>query len=397
EIHTFIDKLNYSIEHEYFIIKEKLYRDVWKIGFAFVNYTETSLDYILFPILYGQNSLQIRKLKSLDSISELDENAIEYYGHPFANLIKTNQTKLINWFVRDKLEHILVFEMLLIPSLVVAQEFLFSFMESYSLMLGLEVQSSYLISEIKKRFKVYLPLWLDEYFEASKEKVDYELNIDELFISDEERNDITTTLQNKLELSPTLNSSSNYILESTQHPLDHFYYYIDLLEKSEIAVVQNPYSPLEPITKTENWIWERYTPASFRYDVEVMYKSLPSIYDTMVSKYFPSLKDKLFFYKGFNKIVILLDAPSSEVTISSEPSMNMFLLKSIDGNNEGSIDVYVNTYFHELTPENMQALVNYNGKEYLLQGFRGSSRYNFSSMPLHDLVYKTLKNDVLKL
>lgn len=62
DIHRFLDQLNIYLDTDFSIIKDLYYDSCWKLGIAYNSYSEGQITYLLYPINYFKNDLQIREI-----------------------------------------------------------------------------------------------------------------------------------------------------------------------------------------------------------------------------------------------------------------------------------------------------------------------------------------------
>ncbi|AKJ37971.1 DUF4365 domain-containing protein [Methanosarcina barkeri] len=61
-IHKFLDRLNLYLDTDFTIIKEIYYKNCWKLVIGYNNYSENNITYLLYPINFNKNDLQIREI-----------------------------------------------------------------------------------------------------------------------------------------------------------------------------------------------------------------------------------------------------------------------------------------------------------------------------------------------
>jgi uncharacterized protein DUF4365 len=159
KIQIFLDELNGLLDGSYGCLKRAFFPGVWKIGFAVQNWTDPRIQYRLFSIEEGKNDPLIKQIDpSLDMFSNPDVGFYSYLG---PNLLTQNPKEAAHEFVFDRMKDLIRQNGLSIRTDFLAREFLFDFIDTHRLCLGLEKKDKYEGIEIYHAFHEYLPRWCD--------------------------------------------------------------------------------------------------------------------------------------------------------------------------------------------------------------------------------------------
>jgi hypothetical protein len=161
EIHKFLDFLNTELDSNFRIIKSIFFKDCWKIGLAYFNYAIDEVSYVLYPIPYDTNDVQIRKM-SESLRDKFRQQGLTFTGHYTENPISIRAKDYALEIIHSRLRRVFENQLLPIRNIILAREFIFSFVEQFHISLGLEIKDKYSLEEIRSAFFRYLPVWIEE-------------------------------------------------------------------------------------------------------------------------------------------------------------------------------------------------------------------------------------------
>lgn len=262
-IHIFLDKVNELLDN-LLIIKDRVYPDAWKIGFAYFNYDIGHLMYTLYSIPFEKNDIQIKKIND-EKINELKEeysNLIRIF--PNSNPITENPEKQAIEDVKNDLDQILSEKLLYNHNIFLANEYVFAFIKKYHNLLGLKLKKSYEIEEIKK----------------------------------------SLTNMNKRTFEDLV-GATNLL----------FYNFADLLlflEVKNIKTVDNAYLNTYEMLEDESGRWLEPIYDNVKNNWKLIIENCAEVYEDLVKINFPNIKDKIPIFKGSSGIVFIL-SPIDEI------------------------------------------------------------------------------------
>ncbi|GAB3671979.1 DUF4365 domain-containing protein [Halopiger thermotolerans] len=161
-IHTFLDSYHDLLENRFHSLKEEQYPNVWKFGFGSIQYTENSLHYTLYPIYRTENDAQIREIdSSWDEIQNLGSSRRR--GIPQDNPLERNPERFAYNVLRSEVKNQIRDRNLdFSKNTFLAEEYVYSFVDKYAELLGLEKQETYHVDEVREGYYRYLQFWLAE-------------------------------------------------------------------------------------------------------------------------------------------------------------------------------------------------------------------------------------------
>jgi hypothetical protein len=88
------------------------------------------------------------------------------------------------------------------------------------------------------------------------------------------------------------------------------------------------------------FIWSLFSPEDVRKNMEIFFGYLPSVYNSILDEYFPSLKSKLHFFKDFDRLIVVIDAKDEYKDWQDSPSIECYYLKNRQ-EKEATINIYM--------------------------------------------------------
>ncbi|SFF88768.1 DUF4365 domain-containing protein [Sunxiuqinia elliptica] len=264
QIQKFIDRFNHQLDNDYNFIKRFYYQEMWKMGIAIGNYSKTSLSYVLYPIFYGTNDFIIKKVKlrTFADIDYLNED-------PFIIAsINNNQNSIIDGSSDIVMNHINE----KIKDLIEHKKFLF---------LTPEICTEYIFDALKEKYRSW--------------RINYQGSINLLKLRDYIESNYSSRIENRTLQTYSENKSN----------LSTLFQCIKYLLNNDIKEITNFY-PLK--TKdNENYIDSVYS------KVKIIYKLLPSLFNSYLYYTFPSLASKINFWKGYDLISVNLRTNKNDI------------------------------------------------------------------------------------
>jgi hypothetical protein len=88
------------------------------------------------------------------------------------------------------------------------------------------------------------------------------------------------------------------------------------------------------------FIWSLFSPEDVRKNMEIFFECLPQVYDSIIDEYFPSLKSELYFFKDFDRLIVVIDAKEEYKNWQDTPSIECFYLRNTQ-KKESIVNVYM--------------------------------------------------------
>lgn len=392
--HIFLDKLNYLMDTYFSVIIDIYYKGCWKLGFAYGNYTKKSITYMLYPISINKNDTQIKKIsKNLENQLLKKGLSVSIHSLYLENPFDSRPNEHAIEAIKEKIKEILDDKLLSIDNVFLIREFLFSFVDTYSEVLGLEKKDSYSTEEIFNSVYLYFYIWLEEAINRNHINLEnnYYVNLDLIpnFLSQDVIFELNSITKNRIKNGELY--KSNIIIESRTYPMMFFSTLPASINKFDVRKFERVYVPpdFKRLSKGNNYVWSAYSPDEILSNVKKFYKNLPIVYDSIVDKFFPMLKEQMKYFSDFNKLIIVVSLKEKTKDI---PILKYYKLLNEDFNEE-EIVVYMKD--KDNIPISQSADIGSNiiigGQRYVLVG-AGSSvlSFMFEDLPMYNYIYELL-------
>lgn len=412
QIHAFLDELNFYLDNKLEKIKEIFFKNAWKIGIAYNEFTDISLGFSLYPINYDKNDIQIMEVdKTYYKQLNLKNYTTWFYGKE--NPILSDHKNLAIKLLSDYGDKLLENKLLNYNEEFLALEFIFAFIEEFKTPLGLNIRNEYGIEEIEEAFFKYLPIWTEEANNLlfSKHKyTNHELikmtKISNLAVLDpgrmnsnispDEQSEIEEKVKYRIKIN---NLASPFYLINDKFPIGIFIELIGYLKNKKFKILKRFYRPKNYNRLTElksNWIWHVYNYEDFKYNIELFFEKLPCVYDELINKNFPNLLNELSLFGESDKIIVKVSFTEDIKSHFDHPTCEMFYLKSKNNiNKQKTIDVYINDNDIKLEKESEE--VEYEGSIYTLEYWRWMVLdYIYEDTPMFNYIQRELKDKLQK-
>lgn len=309
EIHTFLDYYNGLLEDDFISIKNILYPDYWKIGLGYGEYDETSVNFMLFPILYDVNDIQIKKFDPKHVFKM--KGALKIMGQYGDNPIKTKPEKYAYKLIEDDIKDALKDQPLVVKDTFLAKEYVFAFIDRFHSILGLKAnEHEYEVSDIEHALYRFLPFFIGEIVhrpEKLKHKM-FSFDIDRLYYQPPEALvKSVAEAKKKLRKNPLIEIARVYLI-SEDFNVDILLRLLGYLNQEKLEVIRREYDPKNITIKDRSYYkWEAWSNASILKNLKLFYSNFSRIYDSIVSTYFPNLFEDLKYYDDFNLLIVVVD------------------------------------------------------------------------------------------
>lgn len=416
KIHIFLDEINFYLDKKLEKVKEIFFKNAWKIGIAYYEFTDTSLGFSLYPINYNKNDIQIMEVGKT-SYHQLDLDSQTKWFYSQENPILSNPAKLILKILSGYCNRLLNNKFLNYNVEFLALEFIFAFIKDFKIQLGLDIKNEYNMEEIEKSFFKYLPIWTEE---ANKllltghRYTDNELKtirvINSLPVLDpgnliwritpDERVELDKKVKKRIENSLF---ASPFYLVNDKFPIGIFIELVDYLKNVKKSFVlknyykQKDYDRLKELKS--NWVWNVFKYEDFEYNIKLFFEKLPLVYQELLNKNFPNLLSELSLFGESDKIVVAISVKEDIKSHLDGPTYSTFYLKSKNNiHDQKTIDVYINETIK--FDNNLEEEVEYKGNFYILKHWQWSVLdFIYEDTPMFNYIQKLLEsrlNDYLK-
>lgn len=401
-IHKFLDRLNLYLDTDLTVIKKLYYNSCWKLGIAYNDYSDDKITYLLYPINYNKNGLQIREISN-----KLKDDLRKELGSCFVKVIYSNNPihcqpeKYAKELVVEKVTEICDKKLLPLNNVTLFREVIFKVIDRLHDCLGLEVKNNYTIEEIKYSFYIYLPIWVDEVLTDKNINLGHHpffspyIDLTLLLTQLKEENVEKLDKKVKERVKNYQFNKRKFFLRNNKFPLK---FVLDFLESShfnELTEINRLYVPPNFTRPTnDTCIWSFYSPEELLRNVMIFFKEFPDVYDTTVNNCFPKLKSKISFFNDFDTLIVVIEAHDSYSNSDTGPTMECYYLKSEDANPEREVKFYMKG--REYIPINREVdfktKLCIDGKPYtVMYKSYGGLDFIFQDLPMFEYLYKTLR------
>lgn len=318
QIHDFLDEYNRLLDYEAKVVRDVFYPGSWKVGFAYKQYANERLTYGLYTIPKDANEVQIKDVES--SVLEEIESSWRVYRVTGGNKIQEQPKTYARDEVEDMVERIL--EEKLLEHRVdrfLAREYVFSFVDEFNFMLGVDLRDRYYLDQLKSGYYHYLQMWIEEF----ANEVDYNSGYiipDGSYIDiarmksrtlREARKTIKAAVEERVEQADRVDYMDHYVVGSRNFPVGVFPRFLDFLTKLGYDTITRPYvraihGPY-PDAPGPIPFWDRFTAKAIRDNIEIFFENFPRVYRRLLKVNFPGLKDELELYNGYEDVVVVYD------------------------------------------------------------------------------------------
>lgn len=359
EIHVFLDFYNNLLDNDFYALKENIYPDYWKIGVGFYNYLDTTINFVLYPISFELNDVQIKQFKHIENSTQNYDGLMKQFINPAENPIKAYPKQYAYELIQQDLISRVSGKLsvrLLLKDFFLATEYLFDFINNCYTTLNLMYgQETYLLTTIEETL----------------------INIE---------NNIIKSLPSNI-----LFNKSNFHISAS--PLKSFNLgvakqLIQYLQSINIKDInRDNYFSLLGAAATDIIIIRKK-----------FYNHIPKIYNLLVKTHFPNLINDLKFFKNYDLLVIVFDFSDETRSDGGMGRELHYELKSI------STTVNKVIFYSSMkdlpSPFNDHKLIEIENEQYQLQRRRTLQINQFENKPIityaHDLL-KSRLNSYFKL
>ena len=409
EIHIFLDKINTLFDTDFSSIKQIFYPNSWKIGVAYSSYENSSLAYTLYPINLQQNDVQIKVLDD-ELRKKLSKEGLRFFGYSRENPIKSRACEYSIEIVESDTLRALEYKLLPFQSDFLAREFVFAFIDRFAIQMGLDKNNNYNLTDIKRAFHDYLPLWVDE---AIKFMVSVKRNgaISPYFllygrpyydpdillhqIADKEREHIHNQVLKRFK---ERNNKENFWIGNDKLSFRIFDESLKFLEAKMSQQIERTYSPKDySRLKTSRFVYDLLSPEMLEKTLRIFFDNLPKVYSDFVSYNFPKIETKIPLFNGSSLLIAVFDAKEYYFPPQDSPSIKLFGFKN---KNQKTLQTFIYRKGRDEVPsglsfENFRREVKIKDKEYqMVYASSGILDFIYEELPMLGFVYDELERNL---
>jgi len=396
KLHIFLDKLNLQLDVDFVIIKKIFYNSCWKLGIAYYNYTKDEITYMLYPINFNKNELQIKEISNKLK-DELFQMGFSLRSHFSENPIDNRPENYANEFIKIEIKEIFEKKLLPLDSISIFREIMFSFIDKFHDCLGLKIKNCYTIEEMRLSLNIYLPIWIDEVLSNKKISLGRQGFIDPglILVQLNEKELIDFDIKVKKRIQENQLNDEKLIIGNETYPLRLIVHLLNSSNFNDITEINRLYIPpnYERLkTSDNNYIWSAYSSEDIKENITIFYNKISVIYDHTIDAFFPSLKEHLKFFSGFDKLIIVLNVKDENKSHDGSPSMELYYLKNKEIE-ENKIEIYIKN--EEAIPINIDtdigSEIKIEDQQYIFQRMSSSVlRFIFDDLPMYNYLYELL-------
>ncbi|MEI2272576.1 DUF4365 domain-containing protein [Sphingobacterium sp. ML3W] len=339
QLQSFIDTYNNLVMDKFPILKELYYAEFWKIGIGYSSFLDKSINYLLYPIRYGENDLLIREISEEEILST--PKAISWHNQYVENPIKDNPIRYAWDQVSNDIIEVVSEPIVKLVSFPLATEFLIAQIDKVYFILNQRMQNKYNLSTILERLNLLYPLWLDEVYGVDdNQEVEFSyIQLHDLVERDTGRNGLLRAI---LKYRKGVKKKNNVDIKRFDIDEDYLNTSIKMYRSINQNVIKRLYPPNNYSKRVAglNYIWNFISPEEFQAKVHNIYNFMPALIDEYVSLYLPFLKGQIKYFDNFDLHVINIDFNGGK-GFGDGPTIEHFYLKAL-----GPFSPLIKTYLN---------------------------------------------------
>jgi hypothetical protein len=411
-LHMFLDEYNRLLDHNFSIVKKVYYPNTWKLGIAYAEYKPNALSYLLYPIQSTVNDVAIKKLNPA-AFRPFKTTADGSTWYAQSNPIEKNPHEHAKVLVRKRLENILRYKLLDHSGIVtLAREYLFAYVDKYSVQHGLSKKDSYTVNELEEAFVNYYPRWL---FAAGKALEARGINIarsgtldaggsnmmlynpDHIaFLDDATRREIQRQVASQIKAKAAIP-----VLAITGDKLSPaiFARMLDFVKQKGLTKVVRLYKPKDvplPNGAQSAFVWDMYSPGARIYNLKRVATRLESVYSKIVGNNFPQISRQLALVEPGHRLLFVYDSTKNTGAFGAPPSATIYEIVA-DKTQLRKPATFLLASEHEIDVKRISSkqMLGIDGEDYELISTSGTTFDIWGSdTPLFDMVYEYLKHSL---
>ncbi len=413
-VHIALDYMDYYFSTLFEPIKRVSYPNAWKIGIVLTTFESNQLGYLLYPIFYDTNDVQIKFIDEATYKSLYVYNQYPIIKHLSDNPLITNPLMFALQACMQLFKESISKYLLNLPtSEILTQDIFSSLIKNYRHPLGLENKLEYTYSELQFAFDYYMPLWLDVAVEHLISN-----NINEIKTEDDCKYKSGLNKSNYFDPQflamqiidkATVKHKVDELIErkvipkhrqigSKKHPI-HLAYSFLRTEKITNIKFLYPEFDHKRCAKNGNYVFNLLSSKQLENKIKTIYSCLPKVYDEFVRINFGDTRPELLYYSWFDLVVIeydLLDV----YTDNDSPTQHIFYLTALEPVEKQTVIGEKIIDYIEYTRKAASCIgveqeVVYRGVRYKIVGISsGTNDTLFRDYPLLKILYSTLESQL---
>ncbi len=394
DIHDFLDKYNYLLDHEFRTIKNLLYPDFWKIGLAYEDYTDTELHYIFYPIKYTINDVQIKRVTEQNR-KKIENDGIEFRAHYGQNPIKYYPEKYAYELIGECVKSALTNKTITYTNNFLANEYIVQFIDDHYVILGLEKnRDSYSVSEVEQALTKFLPMFIEEMegFENMYDNRLIDINSFRMHNYPEELEKGAANVRTKIGVGIVPNFKIR--IKSRDYNLSYLKNCLQYKRQNKTDHIERCYGIKVRPNKTACYFWEYFPPEEYKKTVSSFFNNFHRIYTEFINAAFPHLINELNYFKGADKIAIHAFRSGD-----GSPSFEVYYLKKLtQGKMAPELNVFfegdtINPFADRAPGSYFKDGVTIDQIEYKVTSMTGTGfDYLWEGIPMQKYLYKVLND-----
>jgi hypothetical protein len=408
EIHAFLDELNYYLDYQFNIIKKVYYPDTWKLGFAYSEYTKSSLTYTLYPIPLAKNDVQIKELDMI-TFNQIQKEGLGFVMQFTENTLASTPKEYAKEIVEGKIKKIIENKLLKhTGSPFLAKEFIFGFIDEFHLQMGLEVKDEYPLEEVEKAFYVYLPFWLQASHEllitrdrnrfknrAQSGRIKYYDPARIFEIKKDEEIEIKTMVETFLKAGAP---APKIRMGNEEMPFGLFVEFLNYVKQAQVKI-ERPYRPKDfsRLKEGHSLVWSIFSKKDADKNMSLFFENLSETYKTILENNFPELRDEFSIHEKVSTILVSWNVKERYEERSSGPTYKLLYLES-NRSEEKKLVVPTEEEREILNNLDFRAReLTFRGVNYeIVSQERGELDFIYEKKPMLDFIYELLETRIKK-
>lgn len=412
-LQIFSDEINllsdeFSVLEPFLKLKGNLFSNK-KIGIIIYKGISNIISYSLYPVSKDRNDL-IKEIPEKDWYYLASKNIVSTKITDLTGYILDNPKKLAKDHIFNHFVDLICFNSIYdTKNLFLLKEFIIDFIDRHKRPFGLEIKKKYGLKELIFALFTYFPLWVDESVKRNDQKIlsrivntngYVDLDFLEMFTTNNEqiKKIILNRIKNKDFEACELTKGTPVGYEKI--PIGLIPVYLKFLDEKNITIIERVYKEADysrVIGKNSFKTIELYSDEDIIYNLEKIYKYLPDVYNDVIEKKLPTLKDDLKLYKDYVRLIIEIEK-FEDVDIGRQFGIHKYFLKRVNGD-DFKIIFYPN--IHNKIPisvrKGKENILEFNGKNYEVDKRWERLDFIFQLLPMHKIIHETLKEHLLNL
>jgi hypothetical protein len=399
-IQIHLDELNTLLDTSFSFVKNKIFPGAWKLGLAYAHYSSTSLVYCYYPVRNGANDLLLRRV-SPETFVQLQHELVDF---PHSNPIEDDPKGLAREFVKDETLRLVDGMQFDFDDIVLCREQLFCLVDAMEEPLGISRNvSSLRVKTLRNAWEHFLPAWLSYAMRTLPKRITENILsvsrfhefIDpgsfafalRMYVA-KTRREIAMVVREQQPRRTTAPPTS-LPLGIRGLPLVHIERLLELLSSRGVTTIDRLFTRFN-YKRPGRWVSDWWTPSELFHNTQLFYSELPRLYDHVVQKTFPALRDDLTYYNDFDRELIYVKPG----TKNHGPWLNFCTLR---GGNRKRTDVMLGKSSVP-SPSGSRIRVRINRTSYdVVSTGSSSAMFMFHPIPLLTSIRDELKRQISSL